>query len=57
MYEIYGYNLCLADPDLWMIPKTRNSGGIEYYGSVVLYVKDVLVIWDDPEEVLKWVDK
>ena len=57
MYEIYGYNLCLADPDLWMIPKTRNSGGIEYYGYVVLYVKDVLVIWDDPEEVLKWVDK
>ena len=52
-----GYKTCLVNPDMWMIPKTRNSNGLEYYKYVILYVDDVLAIGDDPEEVLKRLDK
>ena len=43
-----GYKTCLVNPDMWMIPKTRNSNGLEYYKYVILYVDDVLAIGDDP---------
>ena len=51
-----GYKPCLSDLDLWMIPNTRNSD-IDYYEYILIYVDDVLAIGDDPEEVLKQVDK
>ena len=52
-----GYKLLLADPDLLMIPKTRNNGGLDYYEYVLLYVDKGLAIGDDLEEILKQVDK
>ena len=52
-----GYKPCLSDPDLWMRPKTRDSDGLKYYKYVLLYVDNVLAIGDNPEEVLKRVDK
>ena len=47
----------IADPDLWMRPKTRKSDGLGYYYYVLIYVDYVFAIGDEPEEVLKWVDK
>ena len=52
-----GYKPCLADPNLCMRPKARNSDGLEYYEYALLYVDNVLAIGDDPEEVRKRVDK
>ena len=52
-----GYRSCLADPDLWMKPMTRKGDGLEYYEYILLYVDDVLAIGEDPENVLKKVDK
>ena len=52
-----GYKPCLADPDLWIIPKKRKSVGIDYYKYVLLYVDGVLEIGEGPGELLKWVDK
>ena len=52
-----GYKPCLADHDLWIIPKTRKSVGIDYYKYVLLYVDGVLEIGEGPGELLKWVDK
>ena len=52
-----GYKPSLADPDLWIIPKTRKIYGIEYYEYVILLVDDVLAIGDNPEEFLKRVNK
>ena len=51
------YKPCLADPNLWMIPKTRNIDGIEYYKYILIYVDNVFAIGYDSEEVLKRVDK
>ncbi|KAL7536195.1 hypothetical protein ACHAXR_006978 [Thalassiosira sp. AJA248-18] len=39
-----GYNPCLADPDLWMQPKTRPDDGFEYYSYMLIYVDDALAI-------------
>jgi hypothetical protein len=38
-----GYEPCKADPDLWMMPKTRDDG-FEYYAYVLIYVDDMLSI-------------
>ena len=51
------YKLCLAEPDLWLIPKTRKRDRLNYYEYVVLYVYNVVAIGYDPEEVLKQLDK
>ena len=52
-----GYKPCLAEPNLWMRPKKIRSDGLEYYEYVLLYVDNVLAIGDDPEKLLKRVDK
>ena len=52
-----GYKTCLADPDMWMIPKKRKIDRIEYYDYVLILVDNFLAVGDDPEEVLKRVDK
>jgi hypothetical protein len=38
-----GYEPCKADPDLWMMPKTRDDG-FEYYAYILIYVDDMLSI-------------
>jgi hypothetical protein len=38
-----GYEPCRADPDLWMMPKTRGDG-FQYYCYVLIYVDDMLAI-------------
>jgi hypothetical protein len=37
------YESCKADPDLWMMPRTREDG-FEYYSYVLIYVDDILAI-------------
>ena len=51
-----GYMPCEADPDLWMKPAAR-SDGFEYWEYVLLYVDDVLAIGEEPQEVLRKIDK
>ena len=46
------YKPCLADPDLWMRPKTITIDGLEYYEYVLIYVGDVLAIGNDQKEFL-----
>jgi hypothetical protein len=38
-----GYESCKADPDLWMMPRTRDDG-FEYNSYVLIYVDDILAI-------------
>ena len=52
-----GYKRCISDPNLWMIPKTRKSDGLEYYDYVFRNVNTVLAFRNYPKEVIKQVDK
>ena len=49
--RMLGYTPCLADPDVWMRPEVRDDG-YEYYGYVLLYVDDALVINHDGMKAL-----
>jgi len=51
-----GYFSCMADPDVWMKPKTRPSDGHKYYSYVLLYVDDCLAIDHDAEGCLRKID-
>ena len=52
-----GYKRCISDPNLWMIPKTRKSDGLEYYDYVFRNINTVLAFRNYPKEVIKQVDK
>ena len=52
-----GYKLCLDNPDLWMRPMKRSSDDFEHNEYVLLCVKNVLAIVEDPTEVLHNIDK
>ena len=46
-----GYELCKADPLLWMKPETRPEDKFEYYSYILCYVDDILCIHHDPDDV------
>ena len=46
------YVSCPADPDLWMRPAVKADGST-YYSYILLYVDNVLVIDEDPENILR----
>ena len=46
------YVSCPANPDLWMRPAVKADGST-YYSYILLYVDDVLVIDESPEDVLR----
>jgi hypothetical protein len=50
--RMLGYTSCLADPDVWLRPEVREDG-FQYYGYVLLYVDDALVINHDGMKALK----
>jgi hypothetical protein len=50
-----GYEPCRADPDLWMVPKTRDDG-FEYYSYVLIYVDDILVVSHEAMHDLSRID-
>ncbi len=54
MYHL-GYEPCKADPDLWMMPKTRDDG-FEYYAYVLIYVDDMLAISHEALGDMKRID-
>jgi hypothetical protein len=47
---------CEADPDVWMRPAVRESDGFEYWEYVLIYTDDLLVISENPKEVLDKID-
>ena len=47
-----GFESCKADPDVWFRPATH-SNGTEYYQYVLLYVDDILVIMEKPEQFVR----
>ena len=51
------YKPCLADPGMWMRPMKRSSDDFEHNEYVLLCVKNVLAIVEDPTEVLQNIDK
>ncbi len=55
-----GYKPCLADPDLWYKACTRkedHSNIKPYYSYMLVYVDDILCIHEDPDSVLKVLNK
>jgi Reverse transcriptase (RNA-dependent DNA polymerase) len=50
-----GYEPCRADPDLWMVPKTRDDG-FEYYSYVLIYVDDILAVSHEAMNDLRRID-
>ena len=42
---------CPADTDVWMRP-VKHSNGTYYYGFILLYTNDALVISDNDEQVI-----
>ncbi len=56
----FGYKSYLADPDLWYKACTQKGdhGNIKsYYSCMLVYVYDILCIHDDPDSVLKVLNK
>jgi hypothetical protein len=49
--RMLGYVSCLADPDVWIRPEVREDG-FKYYGYVLLYVDDALVMNHDGMKAL-----
>jgi len=47
-----GFNLSLADPDVW-IQKARRENGDDYYEMVLVYVDDLLCVSEYPGNVMK----
>ena len=41
-----GFKSCLADPNVWLHPATKDDG-TEYYEYILVYVDDLLVISGD----------
>ena len=46
-----GYELCLADPDLWL-REVVNSEGIHYYGYMLLYMDDCFCIFENERKAV-----
>ena len=46
-----GYTSCLADPDLWMKPMTKDNSE-RYYSYILNYVDDVLIISEEAGPIL-----
>jgi hypothetical protein len=46
------FKTCLADPDVWLRPAMKKDG-TKYYQYVLIYVDDLLVCAEDPNEVMR----
>ncbi|KAL7525384.1 hypothetical protein ACHAXR_000985, partial [Thalassiosira sp. AJA248-18] len=51
-----GYKPCLAGPDLWLKPQSRDAG-TSYYSYILCYVDGVLVVDDDAQPILDRINK
>jgi hypothetical protein len=51
-----GYTPCIADPDIWMMPRTREDDSFEYYSSVLIYVDDIMIVSHDAMNDLRKID-
>ena len=47
-----GFRPSLADPDVWMRASIKKSG-MKYYEYILCYVDDVLVMSEEPEEIIE----
>jgi hypothetical protein len=47
-----GYKSCLADPDVWFCPATKDND-YQYYEYVLVYVDDLLVLSHQGEKTMK----
>jgi hypothetical protein len=47
---------CVADPDIWMTPRTREDDSFEYYSYVLIYVDDILIVSHDAMNDLRKID-
>ena len=52
-----GYTPCCADPYIWLKPMVRPSDVFKYYGYILLYVDDVMVVHNDALDVLMNINK
>ena len=51
-----GHRPCLADPDVWMKPETREDG-FKHYAYILMHVDDVIAIHHDALRCIKSIDK
>lgn len=54
--DMLGYNLCLADPDLW-IREVLVDDGNKYHEYMLLHTDDCLAVSQNPKEQLMEIDK
>ena len=54
--KVIGFRECLADPDVWFRPATKQGGG-EYYEYVLVYTDDILAVSEDPKSILNALDQ
>ena len=50
--DYLGFTSCIADPDVW-VRRSNHGDGTSYYGYVLLYVDNCLVISDRAENVIR----
>ena len=55
--EFLGYESCMADPDLWLVPEIRPKDGVKYYSYLLCYVDDILCIHHNANAMLEWLHK
>ena len=51
-----GFEMCVADNDVWMRPATTEDG-IEYYEYVLIHTDDLLAVSKKPLEILNCIDQ
>ena len=55
--ESFGYDPCMADPDLWLKPNIRPEDEVKYYSYLLCYVDDILCIHHNADDMLDWLHK
>ena len=50
--EFLGFQSCMADPEIWIHPKTKEDGS-KVWEYVLLYFDDALVVSNNGEKVLR----
>ena len=55
--ESFGYDPCMADPDLWLKPEIRPEDEVKYYSYLLCYVDDILCIHHNEDDMPEWLHK
>ena len=51
-FDAMGFTSCVADPDVWRRPATKEDGQ-EYYEYIMTYVDDIIAISEDAVSIMR----